>query len=91
MLELLTGKSSELPSAAASTSAEVLNLVRWAKKGSDDGNPLTDMVDPSLLKEVHAKKEVLAVFHIALACTDEDPEIRPKMKILSENLEKVRP
>ncbi|KAK1381599.1 receptor protein kinase-like protein ZAR1 [Heracleum sosnowskyi] len=91
LLELLTGKSSELSSAAASTSAEVLNLVRWAKKGSDDESPLTDMVDPSLLKELHAKKEVLAVFHIALACTDEDPEIRPRMKMVSENLEKVRP
>ena len=91
LLELLTGKSSELPSAAASTSAEVLNLVRWAKNGSEDENPLTDMVDPLLLKEVHAKKEVLAVFHLALACTDEDPEIRPRMKTVSETLEKVRP
>lgn len=90
LLELLTGKSSELSSAAASTSAEVLNLVNWARKGSEDENPLTDMVDPLLLKEVHAKKEVLAVFQIALACTDEDPEIRPRMKIVSENLEKVR-
>ncbi|WOH14703.1 hypothetical protein DCAR_0934225 [Daucus carota subsp. sativus] len=91
LLELLTGKSSELSSAAASTSAEALNLVRWAKKGSEDENPLTDMVDPLLLKEVHAKKEVLSVFHLALACTDEDPEIRPRMKTVSETLEKVRP
>lgn len=91
LLELLTVKFSELSSAAASTSAEALNLVRWARKGSEDENQLTNMVDPLLLKEVHAMKQILAVFHIALACTEEDPEIRPRMKIVSENLEKVRP
>lgn len=47
------------------------------------------MVDPLLLQEVHAKKEVLAVFHIALACTEGDPEIRPRMKAVSETLERI--
>lgn len=47
------------------------------------------MVDASLLQEVHAKKEVLAVFHVALSCTEGDPEVRPRMKTVSENLEKI--
>ena len=47
------------------------------------------MVDPLLLQEVQAKKEVLAVFHVALACTEGDPEVRPRMKTLSENLERI--
>lgn len=89
LLELLTGKSPELSPSTTSTSTEVPDLVRWVRKGFEEENPLSDMVDPMLLKEVHAKKEVLAVFHIALACTEADPEVRPRMKTVSENLDKV--
>lgn len=89
LLELLTGKSPELSSPTASTSTEILDLVRWVRKGFEEESPLSDMVDPLLLQEVHAKKEVLEVFHIALACTEGDPEIRPRMKTISENLERI--
>lgn len=89
LLELLTGKSPEVSSPTSSTSAEILDLVRWVRKGFDEESPLSDMVDPILLQEVHAKKEVLAAFHIALSCTEGDPEIRPRMKTVSENLDKV--
>ncbi|KAA8533289.1 hypothetical protein F0562_033178 [Nyssa sinensis] len=89
LLELLTGKSPELSSPTTSTSTEVQDLVRWVRKGFEEENPLSDMVDPMLLQEVHAKKEVLAVFHIALACTEGDPEVRPRMKTVSENLERI--
>ncbi|KAK4841494.1 hypothetical protein QYF36_005418 [Acer negundo] len=91
LLELLTGKSPELSptSSSSSTSNEVPDLVRWVKKGFEEENPLSDMVDPMLLQEVHAKKEVLAAFHVALACTESDPEIRPRMKNVSENLERL--
>ncbi|KAL3501032.1 hypothetical protein ACH5RR_035481 [Cinchona calisaya] len=89
LLEMLTGKSPELSSPTTSTSTEILDLVRWVRKGFEVENPLSDMVDPMLLKEVHAKKEVLAVFHVALACTEADPEVRPRMKTVSENLEKI--
>ncbi|KAK8627515.1 hypothetical protein V6N13_135124 [Hibiscus sabdariffa] len=85
---MLTGKSPEL-SPTTSTSIEVPDLVRWVKKGFEEEKPLSDMVDPMLLQEVHAKKEVLAVFQVALACTEEDSEIRPRMKTVSENLERI--
>ncbi|XP_074334113.1 receptor protein kinase-like protein ZAR1 [Apium graveolens] len=88
LLELLTGKSPDI-SPAASTSTEILDLVRWVRKGFEEETPLSDMVDPLLLQEVRAKKEVLAVFHIALACTDVEPESRPRMKTVSENLERI--
>ncbi|KAJ1379859.1 Serine/threonine-protein kinase, active site [Sesbania bispinosa] len=88
LLELLTGKSPD-SSPAASTSMEVPDLVRWVRKGFEQENPLSEMVDPSLLQEVHAKKEVLAVFHVALSCTEGDPEVRPRMKSVSENLERI--
>lgn len=89
LLELLTGKSPDLSVPTTSTSTEVPDLVRWVRKGFEEQNPLSDMVEPMLLQEVHAKKEVLAVFHIALACTEADPDIRPRMKTVSENIEKV--
>ncbi|XP_027925640.1 receptor protein kinase-like protein ZAR1 [Vigna unguiculata] len=88
LLELLTGKSPD-SSLAASTSMEVPDLVRWVRKGFEQESPLSEMVDPSMLHEVQAKKEVLAVFHVALQCTEGDPEIRPRMKTVSENLEKI--
>lgn len=86
---MLTGKSPELSSPTTSTSTEVQDLVRWVRKGFEEENPLSDMVDHMLLQEVHAKKEVLAVFHIALACTEGDPEVRPRMKTVSENLDRI--
>ncbi|KAG5236477.1 inactive leucine-rich repeat receptor protein [Salix suchowensis] len=88
LLELLTGKSPEL-SPTTSTSVEITDLVRWVRKGFEEEKPLSDMVDPMLLQEVHAKKEVIAVFHVALACTEADSEVRPRMKIVSENLERI--
>ncbi|OIW00864.1 hypothetical protein TanjilG_12805 [Lupinus angustifolius] len=88
LLELLTGKSPE-SSPTTSTSMEVPDLVRWVRKGFDQNSPLSEMVDASLLQEVRVKKEVLAVFHVALACTEGDPEVRPRMKIVSENVEKI--
>ncbi|KAK6922388.1 Leucine-rich repeat-containing N-terminal, plant-type [Dillenia turbinata] len=89
LLELLTGKSPELSSPTTSTSPEVSDLVRWVRKGFEEEKPLSEMVDPVLLQEVHAKKKVLAVFHIALACTEVDPEARPRMKTVLENLERI--
>ncbi|XP_057753203.1 receptor protein kinase-like protein ZAR1 [Arachis stenosperma] len=88
LLELLTGKSPD-STPAPSTSMEVPDMVRWVRKGFEQESPLSEMVDPPLLQEVHAKKEVLAVFHVALSCTEGDPEVRPRMKTVSENLEKI--
>ncbi|KAL0372285.1 UNVERIFIED_CONTAM: Pre-splicing factor ATP-dependent RNA helicase DEAH7 [Sesamum calycinum] len=51
LLELLTGKSPELSSPTSSTSTEILDLVRWVRKGFDEESPLSDMVDPVLLQE----------------------------------------
>ncbi|XP_015572287.1 receptor protein kinase-like protein ZAR1 [Ricinus communis] len=88
LLELLTGKSPEL-SPTTSNSIEIPDIVRWVRKGFEEENTLSEMVDPALLQEVHAKKEVLALFHVALACTEADPEVRPRMKNVSENLERI--
>ncbi|KAF5206550.1 Receptor protein kinase-like protein, partial [Thalictrum thalictroides] len=89
LLELLTGKSPEFSPPTTSTSTEVSDLVRWVRKGFEQESPLSDLVDVILLQEVHAKKEVLAVFHLALACTEPDPEVRPRMKNVCESLDRI--
>lgn len=89
LLELLTGKSPESSPTTSTDSMEVPDLVKWVRKGFDQESPLSEMVDPSLLQEVRVKKEVLAVFHVALACTEGDPEVRPRMKTVSENLDRI--
>lgn len=93
LLELLTGKcpenSTTTSSSMSSNMNEMHDLVKWVRKGFEEECPLAEMVDPMLLQEVNAKKEVLGVFHVALSCTEGDPEVRPRMKIVSENLEKI--
>ncbi|KAL1331109.1 hypothetical protein HN51_048358 [Arachis hypogaea] len=89
LLELLTGRTPESSPTTSTSSVEVPDLVRWVRKGFEQESPLSEMVDPSLLQEVRVKKEVLAVFHVALACTEGDPEVRPRMKTVSENLERI--
>ncbi|KAL9861389.1 putative protein kinase RLK-Pelle-LRR-III family [Arabidopsis thaliana] len=93
LMELLTGKSPDSsPLSSSSTSTvvvEVPDLVKWVRKGFEEETPLSDMVDPMLLQEVHAKQQVLSVFHLALACTEGDPEVRPRMKNVSENIDKI--
>ncbi|KFK41150.1 hypothetical protein AALP_AA2G092300 [Arabis alpina] len=92
LMELLTGKSpdsSPPSSSSSSTVVEVPDLVKWVRKGFEEETPLSDMVDPMLLQEVHAKQQVLSVFHLALACTEGDPEVRPRMKNVSENIDKI--
>ncbi|CAN8238644.1 unnamed protein product [Cochlearia groenlandica] len=90
LMEILTGKSPDsYSSASTGVVVEVPDLVKWVRKGFEEETPLSDMVDPMLLQEVHAKQQVLSVFHLALACTESDPELRPRMKNVSENIDKI--
>ncbi|XP_020597145.1 receptor protein kinase-like protein ZAR1 [Phalaenopsis equestris] len=79
MMELATGRRPE---------AGMVESVRLSFK---EARPLSELVDPTLLKEVHAKREVLAVFHIALGCTEAEPEARPRMRTVVEGLERIGP
>ncbi|KAK1296379.1 putative inactive leucine-rich repeat receptor-like protein kinase [Acorus calamus] len=49
--------------------------------------PLSEVVDPGLLGEVRVRKEVVAAFHVVMACVEVDPEARPRMKAVSDSLE----
>lgn len=85
LLEMLTGR---LPDAGPENDGKGLeSLVRKAFR---ERHPLSEIIDPALVKEVHAKKQVLATFHIALNCTELDPEFRPRMRTVSESLDRIK-
>ncbi|XP_009345120.2 receptor protein kinase-like protein ZAR1 [Pyrus x bretschneideri] len=85
LMEILTGR---LPDEGLENGGEGLeSLVR---KTFRDERPLSEIIDPVLVQEVHAKKQVVEAFHIALNCTELDPELRPRMKTVSESLDRIR-
>ncbi|KAJ1269089.1 hypothetical protein BS78_07G183900 [Paspalum vaginatum] len=66
-----------------------LDLEAWVRRAFKEERPLSEVVDPTLLGEVHAKKQVLGVFHVALGCTEPDPEMRPRMRAVAESLDRI--
>ncbi|KAK8490192.1 hypothetical protein V6N13_126042 [Hibiscus sabdariffa] len=85
LLEILTGR---LPDAGPENDEKGLEgLVR---KSFREERPLSEIIDPTLLTEVYAKKQVVAAFHIALNCTELDPELRPRMRSVSESLDRIK-
>ncbi|XP_050228572.1 receptor protein kinase-like protein ZAR1 [Mercurialis annua] len=85
LMELLTG---QLPDEGPENDGKGLeSLVR---KVFREERPLSEIIDPTLLREVHAKKQVVTVFHVALNCTELDPELRPRMRTVSESLDRIK-
>ncbi|XP_019703600.1 receptor protein kinase-like protein ZAR1 [Elaeis guineensis] len=82
VMEVVTGR------AAAGGGGEA-ELEGWVRRAFMEERPLSEVVDPALLHEAHAKKQVLAVFHVALGCTEADPELRPRMRAVAENLDRL--
>ncbi|KAM5558957.1 receptor protein kinase-like protein ZAR1 [Rosa sericea] len=85
LMEILTGK---LPDEGPENGGKGLeSLVR---KTFREERPLSEIIDPALLQEVYAKKQVVEAFHIALNCTELDPELRPRMKTVSDSLDRIK-
>lgn len=85
LMEILTGRS---PDSGSENDGKGLDgLVR---KVFREERPLSEIIDPNLLREVYAKKQVIATFHIALNCTEIDPELRPRMRVISESLDRIK-
>ncbi|KAF7818987.1 Receptor protein kinase-like protein ZAR1 [Senna tora] len=85
LLELLTGR---VPESGAENEGKMLEgFVRQAFR---EEKPLCDIIDQALMSEVYAKKQVVAVFHVALNCTEHDPELRPRMRSVSESLDRIK-
>ncbi|KAL3533869.1 hypothetical protein ACH5RR_007390 [Cinchona calisaya] len=85
LLEILTGR---LPHGGLDEDDK--GLESNVRKVFREERPLSEIIDPALLHEVHAKKQVVAIFHIALNCTELDPELRPRMRMVSESLDRIK-
>ncbi|KAF6158622.1 hypothetical protein GIB67_040136 [Kingdonia uniflora] len=82
LLEILTGR---LPD----EKEDEKSLESCVRMTFREERPLCEILDEALLDEVHAKKQVLAVFHIALNCTELDPEMRPRMRAVFDSLDRI--
>ncbi|XP_022966222.1 receptor protein kinase-like protein ZAR1 isoform X2 [Cucurbita maxima] len=86
LLELLSGR---LPNAGSETDGGK-GLECFVRKAFQEERPLTEIIDPALVPEIYAKKQVVSTFHIALNCTELDPELRPRMRLVSESLDRIK-
>lgn len=86
LLEMLTGRAPD----GAGLDNDGKGLEGFVRKVFREERPLSEIIDPVLLQEVYAKKQVVAAFHIALNCTELDPEVRPKMRIVSDSLDRIK-
>ncbi|GAA0187545.1 hypothetical protein LIER_34833 [Lithospermum erythrorhizon] len=84
LLEILTG---QMPDGDSDNDGKGLEGI--IRKAFREERPLSEIIDPALLHEVQAKKQVVAAFHIALSCTELDPELRPRMKSVCESLDRI--
>lgn len=85
LLEILTGRT---PDWGGDNNGTPLDS--FVKKVFREERPLSEIIDSVLLREVHAKSQVVAAFHLALSCTELDPEVRPKMRMVSDTLDRIK-
>lgn len=85
LLEILTGRllDSEPDDDGKGLESQVRKVFR-------EERPLSEIIDPALLHEVYAKKQVVATFHVARSCTELDPELRPRMRTVCDNLDCIK-
>ncbi|XP_042480378.1 receptor protein kinase-like protein ZAR1 [Macadamia integrifolia] len=84
LLEVLTG---QLPDTGPENYGK--GLESYVRKVFRDKRPLSEVVDQALLQEVQAKRQVLAAFHVALSCTEFNQDLRPRMRVVSESLDRI--
>ncbi|KAL3819887.1 hypothetical protein ACJIZ3_005792 [Penstemon smallii] len=82
LLEILTGRVPDDGLGNNGTGLEAL-----VRKVFSEERPLSEIIDPALLHEVRVKKQVVSMFHVALNCTEMDPELRPRMRTVVDNLD----
>ncbi|KAJ9543674.1 hypothetical protein OSB04_023381 [Centaurea solstitialis] len=86
LLEMLTGRAPD----GGGPDNDGKGLEGFVRKAFREERPLSEIIDPVLLQEVHSKKQVVAAFHVALNCTELDPEVRPKMRVVSDSLDRIK-
>ncbi|CAF2112677.1 hypothetical protein HID58_082486 [Brassica napus] len=85
LMELLTGRK---PNASSENNGEELVCVvrSWFKEGKH----LDEILDQEIINKGYEEKQVIAAIHVALNCTEKDPEVRPKMRSVSESLGRIK-
>lgn len=86
LLELLTGR---LPDGSSSEN-EGEELVSVVRKWHKEGRSLAEILDPKVLQHELADKQAIAAIRAALNCTDMDPEMRPRMRSVSDSLGRIK-
>lgn len=98
LLELLTGRcpgDSNQAAATAATSSSPANmdaaeLARWARKEVEEGRPPAELADPAIRREAQqSHKAVASVLRLALVCSELEPNSRPRMRTVSDRLDKI--
>lgn len=80
-MELFTGR---LPN---NNGEELVRIVRNSVK---EEKPLAEILDQEILNKGYADKQIIAAIHVALNCTEMDPEVRPRMRSVSESLGRIK-
>lgn len=81
LMELFTGR---LPN---NNGEELVRIVRNSVK---EEKPLAEILDQEILNKGYADKQIIAAIHVALNCTEMDPEVRPRMRSVSESLGRIK-
>ncbi|MQL97515.1 hypothetical protein Taro_030209 [Colocasia esculenta] len=84
LLEIITGRS---PMILLSTSE--MDLVRWVQVCIEEKKPLSEVLDPYLVRESDNEDEIIGALKIALACVQTNPERRPSMRHVLDTLDRV--
>ncbi|CAA7060631.1 unnamed protein product [Microthlaspi erraticum] len=85
LMELLTGR---LPNASSENNGE--ELVRFVRNWVKEDKPVAEILDAEIGNKGYAEKQVIAAIHVALNCTETDPEVRPRMRSVSESLGRIK-
>ncbi|ESQ44289.1 hypothetical protein EUTSA_v10005826mg [Eutrema salsugineum] len=85
LMELLTGR---LPNASSVNNGE--ELVRIMRNWVKEEKPLAEILDPEIRDKGYGDKQVIAAIYVALNCTETDPEVRPRMRSVCENLGRIK-
>ena len=85
LLEMITGR---FPLIQVSSSSE-MDLVHWIQLCIEEQKPISEVIDPYLVRDADNEEEIVSVLKLAMACVHGSPERRPSMRHISDALERV--
>ncbi|XP_022971784.1 receptor protein kinase-like protein ZAR1 [Cucurbita maxima] len=85
LLEMIIGR---FPLIQVSSSSE-MDLVHWIQLCIEEQKPISEVIDPFLVRDVDNEEEIVSVLKLAMACVHGSPERRPSMRHISDALERV--